>query len=235
MVSAVRVNVPAACFELHRRRRNVRYDGAHRGLEFIGETNEFGAARRAAGPVLGILAAASRSALATACSLNSSTAPAISPSSSLRPSPGSTTSKLPLASLRIACTSPSSAGRCPCRAAAPVLRRAGSRRPRASRSAVRSGRWSHPIPIQVAADRRTGPPSSRRSPCMIAAAEFGHLGDQLIDRLGILDQLGQRLPVFREQPGASLRPATIFSSFDVIACSEFSTNLSRASALVATA
>ena len=47
-------------------------------------------------------AAASRSALTMACSLNSSTAPAISPISSLRPRPGSTTSKLPPASSRIA-------------------------------------------------------------------------------------------------------------------------------------
>jgi len=45
---------------------------------------------------------ASRSAFSTALSLNVSTAPAMSPISSLRPSPGSTTSKLPSASLRIA-------------------------------------------------------------------------------------------------------------------------------------
>ena len=50
VVSAVRVSVPAAGFELHGGGRNVGDDGADRGLEFVGEANEFGAARRAAAP-----------------------------------------------------------------------------------------------------------------------------------------------------------------------------------------
>ena len=60
---------------------------------------------RRASPALRFCASwlsASRSALAIACTLNSSTAEAMSPNSSRRPSPGSTTSKSPEASLRMA-------------------------------------------------------------------------------------------------------------------------------------
>ncbi len=42
-------------FELNGGRRNIRHNGAHRRLEFVGEANELGAPRRAARLVLGLL------------------------------------------------------------------------------------------------------------------------------------------------------------------------------------
>ncbi len=102
VVSAVRVKMPAACSSC---------PAEDETLETIEPTavskssaKRISSARRAAPAALfcASWAAASRSALAIACSLNSSTAPAISPSSSLRPRPGSTTSNLPFASSRMA-------------------------------------------------------------------------------------------------------------------------------------
>src|SRR3954453_1627302 len=90
------------CFKLHGRRRYVGDNGADRGLEFVGEANQFGAPRFARRLVLGFLGGGVALGAGDGLHLNSSTALAISPSSSLRPRPGSTTSKLPPASSRIA-------------------------------------------------------------------------------------------------------------------------------------
>ena len=102
MVSAVRVSVPAAdssCTADAETLATIEPTAVSNS-----SAKRISSARRAALLALfcASCVAASRSALATACILNSSTAPAISPSSSLRPRPGSTTSKLPAASSRIA-------------------------------------------------------------------------------------------------------------------------------------
>ena len=160
-------------------------------------------------------AAASRSALAIACILNSSTAPAISPSSSRRPRPGSTTSKLPPASSRIALhiaiigrempLPSTSASAAPSRkppAASITIRRSVS--PMVASDSASSRCWSD---RQVRL-HRAGALDDR-------ARRIRHLGDQLVDLLRILDQLGQRLPVFVRAgrrplsgPARSFRPST---------------------------
>ena len=66
------------------------------------------------------------------------------------------------------------------------------------------------------------------------AGRSAHLRHEIVDRLGVLDQFGQRLAIVGELALASFRPPTILSSVALIACSEFSTNFSRASALFAT-
>ena len=55
VVSAVRVSVPAAASSCTAEAETLRDDGADRGLEIVGEANEFGAPRRACRLVLRIL------------------------------------------------------------------------------------------------------------------------------------------------------------------------------------
>ena len=150
-------------------------------------------------------AAASRSALAIACILNSSTAPAISPSSSLRPRPGSTTSKLPPASSRIALhiavigremPLPSSS------ASTPPSRKPPAASIRIRRSVSPIGRVR--FRFRAVADRTSRSAFIALAPLHDRRRRLGHLADQLVDRFRILDQLGQRLPVFFEQRGSLL-------------------------------
>ncbi len=177
-------------------------------------------------------AAASRSALAMACTLNSSTALAISPSSSLRPRPGSTTSKLPAASSRIALHIAVIGREMP-------LPRKNARIQPSRKPPAASIRISRSVSPMVACD-------SGFEPLLIGEQGRLHRARTLVDG-------GGRLPSFRasvrrfplhfrsawpsacryssSMPETSLMPCRIVSLVDEIAFSAFSTNLRRASAL----
>ena len=210
VVSAVRVSVPAAASSC---------TADDETLETMAPTassnssaKRISSARRAALAALFCASwvAASRSARATACTLNSSTALAISPSSSLRPRPGSTTSKLPAASSRIALHI-AVIGR-----EMPLPRKKAqtqpSRKPPAAR--IRISRSVSPMvgvrfgfePLLIGQQVRLHRPRA----LVDGGGRFRHFQRQLVDLLGIIDQLGERLLVFFQENRDLLDPLTNF-------------------------
>ena len=179
--------------------------------------------------------AASRSALATACTLNSSTAPAISPSSSLRPRPGSTTSKLPAASSRIALHI-AVIGR-----EMPLPSRNAQTQPstKPPAASIRISCSVSPMVVFDSASSRFW--SASRSafitpePWLIAAADSVISMVSSSISLELSTSLVSACRYSSSMPETSLIPCWIFSLVDEIAFSEPSTNFRRASALAAVA
>ena len=234
VISAVRVSVPAADSSCTAEAET--FDTMAPTAASKLSAKRMSSARRASLEALfcASCAAASRSALAMACSLNSSTAPAISPSSSLRPSPGSTTSKLPPASSRIALhiavigraiPLPSISASNPPSMKPPAASIATSRSvSRTVMSDSFSSRcWSESRSAFMAFE-----------PWVIAAAESAISATSSSIDFELSISLLSDCRYSSSSPAISLIAATILSSVDDIACSEFSTNLRRASALVAT-
>ena len=218
VVSAVRVSVPAACFKLNGGSRNVRDDRAHRRLEFVGEADELGAPRRAARLVLGILRRGIALGLGDRLHLE------------LLHRAGH------LAEFVLA----AEAGQHDVEiAAGEFAHRLAHRRHRPGDSLAQQQR-QHPAEqeaaarehqdqalgladgrvatrIQVSADRKAGPPSLRPRPCTIAAADSVISATSSSIDFEFSISLVSACRYSSSSAAASLRPCTIFSSFDDIA------------------
>ena len=222
-------------FELDRGGRNIRHDGAYRRLEIVGKADEFGAPRFAGGPVLRFVRGRIALGLGDGLQLEFLHRARHLAEFILAAEPRQHDVEI---------------------AAGEFAHRLAHRGHRARNPLAQHQR-------QQPAEHEAAGGEHRHQPLGLVNRDVGfvfkpllvrqqiglhhiralgdrgggvrHLGDQLIDCLRIVDQLAQRLPVFLQQPGNLLdAPATILSSVDDIACSEFSTNLRRASALAAT-
>ena len=222
-------------FELHGRGRNVRDDGAHRGLEIVGKANEFGAARRAARLVLRILGGGIALGLGDRLQLEFLHRARHLAEFVLAAETGQHDIEI---------------------AAGEFAHRLAHRRHRAGNALAEqerqhaaeqeaAGREHHDQAFGLADGRIR----LRFKPILIGQQVRFHRARALHDRGGgfrpsrwsVRRSLSNSRSAWSATAGirpaapeTSLMRCTIFSSFDEIACSEFSTNFRRASALVAT-
>ena len=235
VVSAVRVSVEADEFELHGRGRDVRHDGTDRALEIIGEADQLAAAGGARLLVLGF--AGGGIALRLGDGLNLEFLDRAGHLADLVLAAKARQHDVEIARGQLAHRLAHRDHR---------TRDAGAEQEGEDRAEQRAADGQHQHQLlglpdgrfrfqnPAAAVRRPDPPSWQRRP-EGSRRPTAHLGDELVDHLGIGDQLLQRFAIGDEDGLGVLQAGDDLVVHGIDRAEEFSTNFSRASALVAIA